>query len=111
MRPKVVLFGEALDIVGGGENLDTLPAQMRQSFDAVFSVGTTSVSPYIAAPVVMGARGGPLAWGSHATARFAFVPGRSALRLARRHAKSCAFRASGVCGLACVAQHDEHTVC
>ena len=58
VRPKVVLFGEALDIVGGGENLDTLQAQMRQSFDAVFSVGTTSVFPYIAAPVVMGARGG-----------------------------------------------------
>ena len=58
VRPKVVLFGEALDIVGGGENLDMLQAQMRQSFDAVFSVGTTSVFPYIAAPVVMGARGG-----------------------------------------------------
>ncbi|MBN1844406.1 MAG: NAD-dependent protein deacylase [Sedimentisphaerales bacterium] len=47
LRPDVVLFGEMLP-----ENkLDMLERQLRRGFDVIFSVGTTSVFPYIAAPV------------------------------------------------------------
>jgi NAD-dependent deacetylase len=55
LRPKVVLFGEMLptDVV------ETLEEQLDIGFDAVLSVGTTSVFPYIAGPVQM-ARG--LGW-------------------------------------------------
>ena len=56
LRPKVVLFGEGLDM----KKIALLEAQMRKSFDAIFSVGTTSVFPYIAQPVVMGCRAGAL---------------------------------------------------
>ena len=54
LRPGVVLFGEGLDM----EKIGLLESEMRKSFDAIFSVGTTSVFPYIAQPVVMGARRG-----------------------------------------------------
>jgi NAD-dependent deacetylase len=47
IRPDVVLFGESLPI----EKMLRLREQRRRGFDAVFSVGTTSVFPYIAAPV------------------------------------------------------------
>jgi NAD-dependent deacetylase len=48
MRPSVVLFGERLPMVA----LDTLQTQLSQGFDLVFSIGTTSVFPYIAQPVL-----------------------------------------------------------
>jgi NAD-dependent deacetylase len=47
LRPDVVLFGEALPDAG----LRELRHQLREGFDIVFSVGTTSVFPYISAPV------------------------------------------------------------
>jgi NAD-dependent deacetylase len=47
VRPDVVLFGEALPEDG----LRELKHQLREGFDLVFSVGTTSVFSYIAFPV------------------------------------------------------------
>ncbi len=49
VRPRVVLFNEMLP---GGE-LKALRDELEQGFDLVFSIGTTSVFPYIAGPVVM----------------------------------------------------------
>lgn len=49
VRPRVVLFNEMLP---GGE-LKSLREELEQGFDIVFSIGTTSVFPYIAGPVVM----------------------------------------------------------
>ena len=47
LRPDVVLFGEVLP----KEKLHTLYREMYEGFDMVFSIGTTSVFPYIAEPV------------------------------------------------------------
>jgi NAD-dependent deacetylase len=47
LRPAVVLFGERLP----DDGVATLRQQLREGFDIVFSVGTTSVFPYIAHPV------------------------------------------------------------
>lgn len=47
MRPEVVLFGEMLPM----DAQQTLLEQLQMGFDATFSVGTTSVFPYIAEPV------------------------------------------------------------
>jgi NAD-dependent deacetylase len=47
LRPAVVLFGEGLPDEGVG----ILKQQLREGFDIVFSIGTTSVFPYIAFPV------------------------------------------------------------
>jgi NAD-dependent deacetylase len=47
LRPDVVLFGEMLPEAG----LRTLKAELREGFDIVFSVGTSSVFPYISFPV------------------------------------------------------------
>lgn len=55
VRPAVVLFGEMLPRAA----VERLEAELRRGFDAVFSIGTTSVFPYVAAPVLM-AR----AWGA-----------------------------------------------
>lgn len=55
VRPEVVLFGEMLPL----EAVARLEEELRRGFDAVFSIGTTSVFPYVAAPVLM-AR----AWGA-----------------------------------------------
>lgn len=55
VRPAVVLFGEMLPL----EAVSRLEEELRRGFDAVFSIGTTSVFPYVAAPVLM-ARG----WGA-----------------------------------------------
>lgn len=52
VRPKVVLFGEALPPVA----LNQLDATLAEGIDAVLSVGTTSVFPYIAGPVIQAAR-------------------------------------------------------
>jgi NAD-dependent deacetylase len=48
VRPKVVLFGEMLP----EDKIEMLYREVGQGFDAVFSIGTTSVFPYIAMPVL-----------------------------------------------------------
>ena len=48
VRPDVVLFGEMLPMVA----LNALEQELREGFDVVFSIGTTSVFPYIAEPVI-----------------------------------------------------------
>jgi len=47
LRPDVVLFGEMLPDAAFGE----MKLQLREGFDIVFSIGTTSVFPYISFPV------------------------------------------------------------
>jgi NAD-dependent deacetylase len=51
MRPAVVLFGEALP----PRAIDRLEAVLEEGVDLVMSIGTTSVFPYIAQPVLMAA--------------------------------------------------------
>ncbi len=53
-RPAVVLFGEMLPVAA----VLRLESELERGFDLVFSVGTTSVFPYIAAPVVQARRRG-----------------------------------------------------
>jgi NAD-dependent deacetylase len=48
LRPRVVLFGELLPMPA----VDRLYEELEQGFDIVFSIGTTSVFPYIAGPVM-----------------------------------------------------------
>lgn len=48
VRPEVVLFGEMLPAA----EVSTLERELARGFDLVMSVGTTSVFPYIAGPVV-----------------------------------------------------------
>jgi NAD-dependent deacetylase len=48
LRPDVVLFGEALPT----RQVERYHAEVGRGFDVVFSVGTTSVFPYIAAPML-----------------------------------------------------------
>jgi NAD-dependent deacetylase len=52
VRPDVVLFGEMLP----SNAVATLERELRHGFDVVFSIGTTSVFPYIAGPVLMARR-------------------------------------------------------
>jgi NAD-dependent deacetylase len=47
VRPEVVLFGEMLPT----DRTRVLQEQLMRGFDAVFTIGTTSVFPYIAEPV------------------------------------------------------------
>ncbi|MFC1485455.1 NAD-dependent deacetylase [Candidatus Latescibacterota bacterium] len=47
VRPAVVLFGEPLPL----DRIDMIMDEWREDFDIVFSVGTTSVFPYITQPV------------------------------------------------------------
>jgi NAD-dependent deacetylase len=47
LRPDVILFGELLS----ERKVEQLFTEMKRGFDVVFSVGTTSVFPYIAEPV------------------------------------------------------------
>jgi NAD-dependent deacetylase len=54
VRPEVVLFGEMLPPYA----IQSLMLQLRLGFDVVFTVGTTSVFPYIAQPVMDAARRG-----------------------------------------------------
>ena len=54
IRPDVVLFGEMLDPA----KVDTLQRELMRGFDLVFSVGTSSLFPYIQAPVEEAAREG-----------------------------------------------------
>lgn len=48
IRPRVVLFGELLPEPA----VERLYQELEQGFDMVFSIGTTSVFPYIAGPVI-----------------------------------------------------------
>lgn len=48
VRPEVVLFGEMLPM----DRVRVLQEQLMRGFDVVFTIGTTSVFPYIAEPVV-----------------------------------------------------------
>ena len=54
VRPRVVLFGEVLP----SHAIQHLYAELDQGFDLVFSIGTTSVFPYIAGPVVQASQMG-----------------------------------------------------
>jgi NAD-dependent deacetylase len=54
LRPRVVLFGEALP----DAELQRLYRVIKQGVDLVISIGTTSVFPYIAQPVIASARRG-----------------------------------------------------
>jgi len=54
VRPEVVLFGEMLPTAA----LDQLYQQLQRGFDVVLSVGTSSVFPYIAEPVLAAAQSG-----------------------------------------------------
>jgi NAD-dependent deacetylase len=47
VRPDVVLFGELLPF----QKVAVMDRELRRGFDVVFSIGTTSVFPYIAGPV------------------------------------------------------------
>ena len=57
LRPRVVLFNEMLPEVALGR----LYATMETGYDLVFSIGTTSVFPYIAQPFVLAGQIGALA--------------------------------------------------
>src|SRR5262245_24095661 len=52
VRPEVVLFGERLP----RDAVAALEHELDRGFDLVVSIGTTSVFPYIAAPVVVARR-------------------------------------------------------
>ncbi len=47
IRPAVVLFGEML----ASENIKLLEQELTNSFDLIFSIGTTSIFPYIVEPI------------------------------------------------------------
>lgn len=57
LRPRVVLFGEALP----RDAIRRLEAVLSEGYDLVFSIGTTSVFPYIAQPFAMAGEYGALA--------------------------------------------------
>lgn len=48
LRPDVVLFGELLPF----DKVETMHRELDRGFDIVFSIGTTSVFPYIVRPVL-----------------------------------------------------------
>jgi NAD-dependent deacetylase len=54
VRPRVVLFGEVLP----SHAIQHLYQELDEGFDLVFSIGTTSVFPYIAGPVVQASQMG-----------------------------------------------------
>lgn len=54
IRPDVVLFGEMLD----AEKLTLLENELTKGFDIYFSVGTTSIFPYIQQPILIANRVG-----------------------------------------------------
>jgi NAD-dependent deacetylase len=56
VRPEVVLFGEMLPF----DRTKLLQDQLLRGFDAVFTIGTSSVFPYIAEPVIDARRRGAL---------------------------------------------------
>ncbi len=54
IRPDVVLFGEMLPL----DKVERLEAAQARPFDVVFSIGTSSLFPYIVAPVLVARRQG-----------------------------------------------------
>lgn len=54
LRPKVVLFGEALP----EDELDRFIEAFQEGFDIVFTIGTSSIFPYITQPVILAAGSG-----------------------------------------------------
>lgn len=54
LRPKVVLFGEVLP----EDELDRFIEAFQEGFDIVFTIGTSSIFPYIVQPVVLAAASG-----------------------------------------------------
>jgi NAD-dependent deacetylase len=54
IRPDVVLFGELLPL----QKVAVMERELGRGFDVVFSIGTTSVFPYIAGPVLEAKRQG-----------------------------------------------------
>lgn len=52
LRPQIVLFGEMLPAAA----LEHYYQEMSRGFDVIFSIGTTSVFPYIAGPVIEAGR-------------------------------------------------------
>jgi NAD-dependent deacetylase len=56
LRPDVVLFGEVLPL----DKVARLAVELDRGFDAVFSVGTSSLFPYIAEPVLRARASGAL---------------------------------------------------
>lgn len=54
LRPDVVLFGELLP----SAKVALMETELSRGFDVVFSIGTTSVFPYIARPVIDAKRHG-----------------------------------------------------
>ena len=56
LRPDVVLFGELLPV----GKVEHMSRELEAGFDLVFSIGTTSVFPYIMQPVIEAARRGDL---------------------------------------------------
>lgn len=52
VRPNVVLFGEMLPFVA----VEKLYTELEKGFDLVFSIGTTSIFPYIAHPLLLAHR-------------------------------------------------------
>ena len=51
LRPDVVLFGEMLS----QEKVNRLSKELTRGFDIIFTIGTTSVFPYISDPVIQAA--------------------------------------------------------
>lgn len=54
LRPGVVLFGEPLPRLA----VERLEEELARGFDLVFTIGTTSLFPYIAEPVALAASAG-----------------------------------------------------
>ncbi len=54
LRPNVVLFGEALP----NDEMERFIAAFQEGFDIVFSIGTSSVFPYIVEPMIVAANQG-----------------------------------------------------
>jgi NAD-dependent deacetylase len=49
VRPEVVFFGEMLPV----DKVEILERELRRGFDIYFSIGTTSIFPYISQPIVL----------------------------------------------------------
>jgi NAD-dependent deacetylase len=54
LRPRVVLFNEQLPV----DKLSLLNAELQQGFNLLFSIGTSSLFPYISGPVWAAQRAG-----------------------------------------------------
>jgi NAD-dependent deacetylase len=90
LRPEVVLFGEELP----RDKLKTLYAELDRGFDVTFSIGTTSVFPYIAEPILLAAdegrptveiNPGDTEVTKHVTVKIALGAARALDEIARRY--------------------------